>query len=546
MNAGGLLAMHGLGRLRGVSWAAIPIVVGACGLAAAPCEFDATCTKGPTRDMRDPTGPTPPGALPSTPSCDAHDWPTNADCILGSDGGGTFVSTSDGRDDAAGTQAAPLKTIDAAIRRKAKRIYLCEGLYEAGVSISESTDGVELRGGLSCDGGVWVYTGSRPRVRPKEGPALRVEKLKVGMVAEDIEFEALDAQKVGGSSIAVWVEGSIGVVFRRVGIKAGAARDGASGADSIGSWPLTDDGRRGNGAIGKTGGEARTCECTWGGQSTGGHGGNGAVDKGVAGADGEVAVIGAQPWEGAGGEGGARSGALDGGRPVTCTPGFAGACAAAPSPPIAGAPRMVFTLTSIQWTPGRDGAPGMTGQGGGGGGGSVGVAPAGGGGGGCGGCGGGGGQAGQGGGSSVALASIASDIVIEHSALTASAAGRGGKGGSGQSGQAGAAGGGSSGAGCGGGEGGAGAGGNGGDGGGGGASLGVAFSAKGPKIDGVQIVGAKTVGGVNVGPSGPGGRGGAAGEAGQNATNWGYAGSDGEPGIGAAATEIAAASRPVE
>ncbi|WP_437296033.1 PGRS family protein [Sorangium sp. So ce426] len=433
---------------------------------------------------------------------------------------GVFVAAS-GDDIAAGTKAAPVKTIQHAIALAqqdgtARRVYACAEAFEGTIEVP---GGVELFGGLDCSKGWgWIGDNEKTTLSAPEGEiplvmrggdgAVRVEDVHVTARAIDTSNEAAR----GLSSIAALAEG-VAVELARCTLEAGDAADGVDGE------PHTETAL--GGEQGNPGQEACSGESTPGGlvkrndcgtpddpsdDSRGGLGGNGTLDVGGGGDTGKPA--------------GAANGGVGEDTDV-CTAGGAGAegTGGEPGPSATG----LGALSSSGYTgvSGRPGTPGTTAQGGGGGGGAKGgtaanqcsaESPGGasGGSGGPGGCGGKGGRPGGAGGASIALISLEATLTFNDVSLKTGRGGRGGNGGPGQEGGSGGLGGiggtvpdGTANlkAGCAGGPGGNG--GNGGIGGGGigGHSLGIAFRGTPPPASGLTILT------ITTGEPGPGGNG---------------------------------------
>lgn len=435
------------------------------------------------------------GGIDAPPGCDLSRSAKDSEACI-DDAVGVFVAP-EGDDDAAGTKAAPVRSIgkgvELAASRGLPRVYVCEGSYGGAVELKRP---VSLYGGLSCS---WTYSGAKPKLAPEDGVALRVTKVNGAVVVEDFEIlGAADADTPGDSAIAAFVSESTDVTFRNVALTAGAGVDGAAG---VARSNYSEAAKAGGTATIMIPGEGASCTCLDGTASKGGNGaaGNGAdISAGVA-----------TPAVGDDNAGFSST--------TTCGEGGAGANGTANGPGTN--PSSTGALTAEGWlgtTPALAHAPnGNPGQGGGGGGAKTNFeAP--GGGGGCGGCGGAGGELGQSGGSSFALLSFQSAVRIEGGVLTTDAGGAGGAGGAGQTGQPG----GDFGAGpaCNGGPGGHGAGGSGGAGGAGGHSAPIGFVGTAPRVSNATLT---------PGTKGGGGAGGAAGAGPGNAGAPGPAGSDG-------------------
>ncbi|WP_129349798.1 PGRS family protein [Sorangium cellulosum] len=433
------------------------------------------------------------------------------------DGCGVFVAAS-GDDAAAGTKAAPVKSLQQAVTRAqqegaARRVYTCAETFEGAI---ELPGGIALFGGLDCSNG-WRWLGETKTIlTAPEGEIPLVMRGGDGAVrVEDVHVTARpigpdDAAARGLSSIAALADG-IAVEMARCVLEAGNGADGRDGE------PYEEPALAGE--QGNPGMEACSGEATLGGlvkrnecgtpddlsdDSTGGTGGIGQMTEGGAGSPGKPV--------GTGGLGGM------GESPLECTAGTAGddGLPGEPGPNATG----LGTLSSSGYAgiSGTAGLPGTTAQGGGGGGGAKGgsganqCAPesaggASGGSGGPGGCGGKGGNPGAPGGASIALVSLDAELTFDDVSLKAGRGGRGGNGAPGQDGGNGGLGGpggtvpaGIEGLnpGCSGGPGGKG--GNGGNGGGGlgGHSLGIAYRGKPPPSSGFT---------VETGEAGPGGTG---------------------------------------
>ena len=410
---------------------------------------------------------------------------------------GTFVSSSLGDDAAAGSKAAPLRSLGAALARAnpGARIYACGELFEEAVVVPPA---VSLFGGLDCTDGFW-YAPTLDRteiVAPRGVPAITVTShAEAAGLPEtrivDVRAVAAARDEPGASSIAAIVDHAA-VVFVRTTLVATDAVDGADGAPADEPATPGEDGQPGAQACTHSivpggPGVATACADT---SSTGGEGGDGGSSEGEDGEDGAPLVVVNHG-----------TGATTG----VCIPGTPGAPGAPGETGKGGTSLGAIDRNGYTGQDGTDGTPGTLAQGGGGGGGAKGgtgpwgcpssskAGGASGGGGGAGGCGGKGGRGGKAGGSSIAIISLSSTILFEESTLVAGRGGDGGQGGPGQLGGLGGksgAGGppyGSLAPGCQGGPGGAG--GRGGRGGGaaGGHSLGVAFSGAELALHGANV-----------------------------------------------------------
>ncbi len=431
---------------------------------------------------------------------------TTDPCVI-SDAFGVFVSPA-GSDTAAGTMAAPVKTIGHAMdlaKAASKRVYACgsAGPYASeNLTVGTSRDGVKANGGLDCSAAQWTYSASKLAVvaPTAAGYALQVTGLTTGVTFEDFGFESQNASGAGASSVAVFVSGSSNVVLRRCTVQAGT---GSQGQDQSQPAP-------------------------YGSSAPSGNPGGSSVSAGGSGAGGGAQANPQCPTSIGGAGGSAKAGQLDGqtGQPGANNAGTSAACGGVPSAgggtganggPGGGGPGASTwaVFSSSGWNPsgGGQGLGGSVGQGGGGGGAVAAASTLGGaGGGGAGGCGGAGGPAGSGGGSSIAVLVYQSAIDLESCTLRAAKAGRGGNGAAGQTGQSGGGPGGGGTASCDGGQGGQGGNGGPGGGGAGGLSAGVVWSgaaAMAPTVNGSSVPSAATLMNVTIGALGPGGADGA-------------------------------------
>ena len=450
----------------------------AVGCGSSSCEETQTCGAtpgegGPDADGSAMDSPNDGPGIDAPPGCDLTKEPKDSPACI-DDGVGVFVDASKGVDAAAGTKAAPVKTIKAALEKAgAKRVYVCEGSYPENVKVTAANS---IYGGFACT--TWARTAAKAKVTsPSAAPALRIEKVTGEVVIADLALSSADAAK-GESSVAVVVDTSTNVKLARVEIVAGNGGEGNGGAPgatasltSVSSGGMNLNGNAAPAAT--TPGALKTCTFSNAATSTGAAGGA----PGGTGSGGTPNLGGAAPNDGAGGAGN-----------ITCNPtgfGHNGTDAPAATPPAAITSRGKLTPQGWEATTGNDGAAGSPGQGGGGGGGRDGTSA--GGGGGCGGPPGTGGKGGQGGGASIGLLSLDSNVSLVATTITTAAGGLGGTGGGGGAGSAGGGAGGGGPVGCAGGEGGKGGDGAPGGGGAGGISVGVLH--KGPGKAGDKGVG---------------------------------------------------------
>lgn len=407
------------------------------------------------------------GTSPALP-CDLRVEPGAERC----EGEAIFVATN-GDDAAAGTASAPLQTLAAALQRftEAPRpILVCVGTY-AENWILDGVRSVEVRGGFACDGG-WAPTEGRSVVQPPAGVPLRVAG-SVGVLLQQLEFRAAEADAPGASSIAAIVLASRDVQLEASRLE---ARDGVDGADGA-SAAANETGAAAGGlaAVGGTPGEGGECLCA-----------DGVTEGGIGGGAGAAVSSGAPGIpELGGGSGGLSTAACEAGGD-----GKAGASGTVTTRRRGAALHGTIQGGEFAPAPGEPGGDGARAQGGGGGrGGPRGA----GGGGGCGGCGGAGGAPGEGGGSSIGLLSIDSTVTLADVAIQTGIGGDGGNGGRGAAGQSGGDGGLGADSACSGGRGGDGAPGQMGGGGAGGLSVGALY--RGPSPAGrFQFLGSRGAG----------------------------------------------------
>ena len=476
---------------------------GSCVSPNDPTHCGATCEvcKGPTSGNGSASCP----AAACTVACSGGYHPAgtncNTDCLANSDdpsgdpcvvadGYGVFVSPA-GSDSSPGdgSKEHPFATVGHAMDQAvtgAKRVYACGTFSAEQLVVGSTRDGVTVYGGFDCTS--WAYSPSTPtKMAPTAaGFALQVNGTTIGVTFEDFEFDAIAAPSglatsaPGASSMAVIVNSSAGVVFRRVKFSAGAGQPGAKGVDGSNSW--TGTAATGSPASGTTAGQGITCSCG----GTGGQGGsagafNAGTDQFSAGGNGQDGTPLGTTNLGAGIQQIGAGNTCTAGDPNGVSAGGNGAGGSGG----AGVGSLAFPQGWSNASVGGAGADGTVGQGGGGGGGYfyvVGAIPDGaGGGGGGGGCGGAHGTGGYAGGSSIPLVMLGSTVTLDSCILTAAAGGAGGPGGNGLGGQPGGGGGSGSGTGsCAGGAGGQGGTAGAGGGGVGGDSIAVAYSGTAP------------------------------------------------------------------
>ncbi len=414
------------------------------------------------------------GAIQDLFVCDPSGEPKDEPCViadaygvfvagpLGGDGGvdaaieaGPDAAADAGADampslgDDRGSMANPVPTIGQGLALAAatgkSRVYVCNGKYTEGVSI---TSAVSLYGGLSCAPGIggreWSYAGGLAQINvTSPAYALTVTAVPSLVVIENMAFSSRDtnAQDPSGtSSIAALITSST-VSLRGVSLRSGSGSAGADGTDGASNPNYSSDSPSApNGApshdadiVGTPAlGGVNTCSTY--GTSAGGNGGGGCAYSlmGTAG----TATPPAPPMVG---RDGLPYGTIlpDGGAVLSLDPGADGASGRGGL-----AAGTWGTLSPSGWLPshGSDGDPGNPGQGGAGANsvGACGISDiTGGGGGGAGGCGGSAGGGGKGGGASIAFIGLNSAIDLQSCTLITGAGGAGGKGGAGQGGQGG-------------------------------------------------------------------------------------------------------------
>lgn len=369
---------------------------------------------------------------------------------------GVFVDPANGSDTAAGTMAAPQKTLGAALATwtPGKAIYVCDGvLSDTEPLVVEA--GVVLYGGLDCAGAYKVKSAAaRTALAPKAG-AIPLT-LSDGAATTELHQLAITASAAalpGSSAIGV-VVADVTATLESVDITTGDAVAGVNSTtptDNIGPTMDPTDSK----IVGNPGANANTTTPTMpnpGGMaklnplcmSTGGKGGDGGevvgtaqnAGGGTAGSATPLPTMGVNDGHGGIGDTGGGCTAGGGGKNGDLVLDGAGASG--------GTSLGAISLTGYSGVSGAPGPDGNPGQGGGGGGGAKGkVTPdtrgASGGGGGAGGCGGHGAPGGGPGGASIALILLgpAAPTLVDVTLVT----GKGGDGGAGAAGQSGAIGG---------------------------------------------------------------------------------------------------------
>ncbi len=427
---------------------ATSVVLVECGDSPATCDGGAVCVDA--------------SAVPpvSGGGCDSSKSAASGGCAV-ADSDGYFVSPT-GADTADGSKLTPFKTIgkgiSAAGATAAKpNVYVCAGTYLENLVISNAPAGVALHGGFDCAS--WAQGSASTIVSPNyvaklTTPQYVLSVLGPAALVESMTLVAPDALDPATSSVAVFVDGSPGMTFRRATVIGGQGTDGVTQI-SLPALPTNTAGN--NGSI-PDGGAAQDCKCPGSVDSVGGAGATYNVSPAqsglpVVGTDLDAGKAGVSSGNCNGNAGG--NGANGKGESSTGTYG---------------------DLNETGWhpSPGGSAVAGGTGQGGGGADWNPGNPGIGGGGGGCGGCGGIGGPGGTGGGASIGIAVVNSTLRIQSATVRAGKAGSGGDGAGGQEGQPGGIGGVNTNSSCNGGAGGTG--GHGGSGGGGAGGVSVAIA----------------------------------------------------------------------
>jgi hypothetical protein len=397
------------------------------------------------------------GGAGGAPACDLGAAPKDTSCVI-TDDLGIFVE-NDGNDQAPGTQAAPVKTLQKAIDLAAaqgKRVYACGSqTFEQALAVPAGT---EIYGGLDCKKD-WAWQAAKATQITALADKVPVRLLGGDETTRlvDVSIQAADASVTGGSSIAV-IAVAAKVELERATVTAGDAKAGAQGA-AAGAAPA---------AGGPDGNAGSNMSCTSSGgplagalpvvnpmcpDSKSGAGGASAKlnltipktmsDLGQPGSAGAPAMQGG----GAGGLGQKAPPVLGGGQ-LACTPGQDGMDGMAGDAGPGGTGPGTLGADGYQGVAGETGGVGGVGQGGGGGGGGLGCTIGSdafgddsGGSGGAGGCGGASGAGGLPGGASIAFVSIDSDVRLVDCVLAAGAGGSGGSGGKAQPGGSGGLGG---------------------------------------------------------------------------------------------------------
>ncbi|HQY61305.1 MAG: hypothetical protein IPQ09_19225 [Myxococcales bacterium] len=151
---------------------------------------------------------------------------------------GIFV-TENGAADAAGTRAAPLASIGAALlkaKAEKKSVFVCEGSYPEALMLES---GVSIRGGLDCSGPEWKLTTRQSTLAAPASPAVRASGVALPTRVDNLAIVAPNATSPDAdrSSIGVLAVDSAALTFTNGLIRAGAARAGVDGVDPARLWP---------------------------------------------------------------------------------------------------------------------------------------------------------------------------------------------------------------------------------------------------------------------------------------------------------------------
>lgn len=351
---------------------------------------------------------------------------------------GIFVSSWQGDDDAPGTRAKPVRTLQHAIdlASEGKRtVYACAELFEETVVLPPA---MRIVGGLDCDDD-WQPIGSIAKTKilaPPDQHAMIVEPGEIHSFVFDVWMEAVDATVPGGSSIAVMAWDNAHVRFFGCGFVAGNGKRGLDGQAGDPGAPVAKGGP--NGLYGASacsgdappGGGLVVTTCDDGVVTVGGIGGKGGASSGFDGTPGLP-----EPWPNPDEMGMSGLGEQP---DAVCMAGSEGSSGADGFDGAGASGLGTMSYYGYVGLSGADGTHGTVGQGGGGGGGGRGGplfcgnkpnGGAGGGSGGAGGCGGRGGRGGGYGGASIGLAIGVADVAVTAGVFKTGHGGDGGTGG---------------------------------------------------------------------------------------------------------------------
>jgi len=349
-----------------------------------------------------------------------------------------YVSRA-GSDAAAGTKAAPVKTINVAIMKALAfnppyAVFVQAGLYPEQVTMKP---GVGVYGGFDE---TWMRTAGVITEINAPSPAIVFDQIATGTVLDTFTVRSGNGAGPGVSSYAIVITSSKMIELRDLTVEPGIGAAGGDGVDG-GAGPAGDNGGNGNPGVEHSSGlfcDNHTLPAVGAAGGSvcglpGGYGGGAGVGNGNGAQGGDAAFT--SQSGGFGGVGGGHNpacgGAGDGQVGGDGLPGGSGGHGGG------GAEVGVFEGPVYRPANGGDGGYGYAGYGGGGGGGGGGgtnncqSSGSSGGGGGGGGCGGGFGSAGGGGGGSFGIVAVDSMVTLRSSVVTANQGGAGGRGGRG-------------------------------------------------------------------------------------------------------------------
>jgi hypothetical protein len=406
---------------------------GDCYCAGSACTGSyGSCSSVDPGDCDDSDASINPGAW-DEPDMDYVD--ANCDDIDGDAGASIFLDPVHGSDGATGTSSAdPLYSLDAAYDAALATGYDWILIAEGTVSLSAGFDeGVHLAGGYDAGTG-WGRSPSLMPTIPAGSSGWTISGWTAATEWQQIRIQASSNTSTGGSSFALRLHSSTGLLLDSCEIAAGNAGNGSNG--STGS----SGGNGSGGGTGSAGCEDSSGFCDSCSRPGAGGGGSGCSSNsgGAGGSPGHENSSGSSGSAGSGS--GAGSGGSGGSASNSGGTGGKGSNGSAGSNGGAGGSVGGFSTSGYSVSSGSSGGSGNKGAGGGGGGGGGGgndwcdsYGGAGGGGGG-GACGGGGGGGGTGGGASVAILLISSGLELIDSLVETGDGGDGGSGGSGGSG----------------------------------------------------------------------------------------------------------------
>ncbi len=436
----------------------------------------------------------------------------DCDGIDGDLDGSVFLDPTRGSDSASGlTSASPVRSLD-----RAYSVALTHGidwilLSDGSVALSGGfEEAVHLAGGYDAAAGWSRSLASRPEI-PVSSAGQVISGWSLPTEWQQLRIEAASNSSTGGSSFALRLHSSSGLLLDSCEIASANAGDGSHGSGGSAGSSGSRGGSGGNGCEDSSGFCSSCSRPSAGGGGSGCYSGGSGGRPGKGSSSGDSGSAGSGTSAGAGGSGGSGgrsgSGGHDGSNGSNGSNGGGGSSSGS------------FSSSGYAVSSGSSGSAGQAGSGGGGGGGGGGGDDwcdsygGGGGGGGGGACGGSAGTRGTGGGASVAILLVSSSIELVDCSVQTGAGGDGGNGGTGGGGGIGGSGGsGGSGEDDSGGGGSGGSGGDGGDGGhggggGGGPSVGIQCTSSTVVLDSSTSfsLGSAGAGGSSAGASGSAG-----------------------------------------